>query len=337
MSVTIKMIAEKCGVSRGTVDRVLNHRGRVSEETVKKVNEAVKELGYKPNALGKALALQRKQQKIGVILCSVGNDFYDEMLEGFKASEEENGKYQIEVLYRFMKGYDVDRQIQLMEELEDKVQCLIITAIDDMKIAKKIDQYMDAGIGVFTLNTDISSSKRIAHVGVNVLECGRIACGLIGMLCHGEGKVLIAAGSLSLLEHCNRVLGFCTTMEERYPGIKLAKIIETQDDNEEAYQKTKEFLMDNKDIQAIFIGGGGAEGICRAVKEEKMDSLWIVACDIVPVIRQLMKEKWIQAAIDQQPWMQGYQALNLAVHYLVEGATEPNYIIKNEIKLYENI
>ena len=82
MAVTIKQIAETCGVSRGTVDRVLNHRGRVSEETEKRVKEAVEVLGYKPNSLGKALALQRKGLRIGVILCSVGNEFYDKRIKG---------------------------------------------------------------------------------------------------------------------------------------------------------------------------------------------------------------------------------------------------------------
>lgn len=259
------------------------------------------------------------------------------MIEGLKASEQENSKYHIEVLFRYMKGYDVNKQLRLMEELKDKVQCLILNAIDDMKIARKIDEYMDLGIGVFTLNTDISGSRRISHIGVDVVECGKIACGLIGLLCHGYGKVLIATGSLSLLEHRNRILGFCNTMDERYPGIKLAEIIETQDDSEEAYCKMKEFLERNKEIQAVFIGGGGVTGICQALKEKEMDHIWVVTCDTVPAIKRLMEEQRIQATIGQQPWMQGYQALNLAVHYLVEGAIEPNYIIENEIKLYENI
>lgn len=56
MAVTIRKIAEICGVSRGTVDRVLNNRGRVSQENIDKVNRAIQELGYKPNTLGKTLA-----------------------------------------------------------------------------------------------------------------------------------------------------------------------------------------------------------------------------------------------------------------------------------------
>ena len=46
MAVTIKDIAAAVGVSRGTVDRVINHRGGVSEEVAARVEQAVEEMGY---------------------------------------------------------------------------------------------------------------------------------------------------------------------------------------------------------------------------------------------------------------------------------------------------
>ena len=49
MAVTIKDIAAAVGVSRGTVDRVINHRGGVSEEVAARVEQAVEEMGYFPN------------------------------------------------------------------------------------------------------------------------------------------------------------------------------------------------------------------------------------------------------------------------------------------------
>lgn len=57
---TMKEIAELSGVSRGTVDRVLNHRGIVNAETERKVLEIAKLLDYQPNKAGIALAAQRK-------------------------------------------------------------------------------------------------------------------------------------------------------------------------------------------------------------------------------------------------------------------------------------
>ena len=46
---TIKQIAEMAGVSRGTVDRVLNNRGSVNANTAARVREIAEKLNYKPN------------------------------------------------------------------------------------------------------------------------------------------------------------------------------------------------------------------------------------------------------------------------------------------------
>ena len=68
MSVTIKQIAELANVSRGTVDKVLNGRPGVKEETKQKVLQIAKELNYHPNFLGKALVQSKTPLKIGVVL-----------------------------------------------------------------------------------------------------------------------------------------------------------------------------------------------------------------------------------------------------------------------------
>ena len=50
---TIREIAELAGVSRGTVDRVLNHRGSVNAATAALVNDIAKKLDYKPRRTAK--------------------------------------------------------------------------------------------------------------------------------------------------------------------------------------------------------------------------------------------------------------------------------------------
>ncbi len=79
---TIKDIADLAGVSRGTVDRVLNNRGAVNPKTAEKIMEIVQALNYRPNRAGLALAAQKKKYKIGVILFSEHNPFFDEVMTG---------------------------------------------------------------------------------------------------------------------------------------------------------------------------------------------------------------------------------------------------------------
>lgn len=52
MAITITQIAKLASVSRGTVDRVIHKRGKVSPEIEKKIIQIMKENDYHPNVLG---------------------------------------------------------------------------------------------------------------------------------------------------------------------------------------------------------------------------------------------------------------------------------------------
>ena len=70
-------VAKLAGVSPTTVSRVINKKGYLSEKTIQKVNEAMRELGYKPNNL--ARSLQGKSAKlIGLIFPKISHVFYAE-------------------------------------------------------------------------------------------------------------------------------------------------------------------------------------------------------------------------------------------------------------------
>ncbi len=56
---TVKDIAERAGVSRGTVDRVLHDRGRVADDVKVKVQQAIEALEYKPNLVARSMATQK--------------------------------------------------------------------------------------------------------------------------------------------------------------------------------------------------------------------------------------------------------------------------------------
>lgn len=79
MAVTVIDIAEKSGVSRGTVDRVLNNRGKVSPAKRDAVIKAVKELGYIPNPVARAL-VTGKTGIFGLIVPDLRNYIFAEIL-----------------------------------------------------------------------------------------------------------------------------------------------------------------------------------------------------------------------------------------------------------------
>lgn len=72
-------VAEAAKVSPTTVSRVLNNRGYISEETRKKVNDAIKQLNYYPNEIARSLFIN-KTYIIGLIFPTTSNPFYGQLV-----------------------------------------------------------------------------------------------------------------------------------------------------------------------------------------------------------------------------------------------------------------
>lgn len=78
---SIEDVAQRAAVSTATVSRVLNKPDIVAPETARRVQQAVTELGYRPNMLAKGLTTQRTGV-IGLALPDIFGEFYSELLRG---------------------------------------------------------------------------------------------------------------------------------------------------------------------------------------------------------------------------------------------------------------
>lgn len=78
---TINDVADEAGVSVATVSHVINDTRYVSEELTERVQEAMEELGYHPNALARSLKTE-KTQTIGLIASDISNPFFSTLLRG---------------------------------------------------------------------------------------------------------------------------------------------------------------------------------------------------------------------------------------------------------------
>lgn len=340
MAITIKKIAEISGVSRGTVDRVLNNRGKVKPETDTLVKKIAEQLGYTPNIAGKALAARKKSLVIGVVTASEGNMFFEDVMRGINQAEKELRDYGVKIIVKTMKGYDVSRQLELIEEIQPKINALILNPISDPKILEKINELDSLGICVITMNTDIENSKRMCYVGSNYIKGGETACGMMGILTGGKAKLGIITGSVKILGHNQRITGFKNVLESKYPDIEVVEFADTNDDDIRAYEVTTKMLVNNKSINAIFIVAAGVYGVCRAVMSLGLENnITIVSFDKVDATIEMMERGLIKATICQQPYTQGNKSIHIAFDYLVSGIKpdKEHYIMKNEIKIYENL
>lgn len=338
--VTIKEIAALAGVSRGTVDRVLNNRGSVNEDTAKKVCDIAKTVDYKPNKAGLALAAQKKKLKIGVILFGENNPFFDEVLEGVRSKSLELSAYDCTTIIRQVP-FDIDTQLAAIDEL---VHCgihgLALTPYNAPEIINKINVLADLGIPVVTVNTDVDGSRRIAYVGSDYYQCGRTAGGLMGLFTGGKAKLGIITGSSRILCHTQRIAGFMEIIKDFYPDIELIATVENHDDEFQSYEKTHQLLEMHPEITALFFSAAGVNGGCQAaIQVEKSQHILIVSFDVVPTTRQMLLQGVISATISQHPFKQGSKPLELLFDYLTTGILPENEInyVEAAIKIRENI
>lgn len=338
---TIKEIAELAGVSRGTVDRVLNNRGAVNPATAEKIREIAKALDYRPNRAGLVLAAQKKNLKLGVILFSQNNPFFEDVLKGVKSKADALAEYNCSVLIRQVR-FDVAEQIKAIDELveTDEISGLAIAPCNDEQIREKINELWRKGIPTVTFNTDIENSSRIAYVGSNYTKSGETAAGLMNLLTYGDVHLGVVSGSPKILCHTQRIAGFENRIKKEYPNIHITGTVVNNDDDFESYDQTLELLRRYPQINALFFAAGGVYGGCRAVMTlHREKKITILAFDKVPTTKELVEEGVIAATICQQPRSQGSKPLDILFEYLTTGILpEKEYhYVAVDIRIKENI
>lgn len=338
---TIKEIATLAGVSRGTVDRVLNNRGSVNPATEEKIREIAKALDYKPNRAGLVLAAQKKKIKLGVILLSNENPFFVDVEEGVLEKAEELSGYNCTVIIKHV-SMDVEEQLETMETLveDEEVNGIAMVPYNDERIRDYINELSDRGIPVVTLNTDIENSKRLAYVGSHYTRSGETAAGLMSLFSSPCLNVGIITGSNNILCHTERIAGFINCLKQHKRTFQIIDVIENHDDEFESFEKTSKLLKAHPEINALFFVAGGVYGGCRSITSMGLENkLRVIAFDKVPTTKELVEKGVIAATICQQPKVQGSKPLSILHAYLTTGELpekEYNYVAV-DIRIKENI
>lgn len=103
MTVTIKDIAKKAGVSYATVSRAIGNKYGVKPETREKIEAVARQLGYSPNGIARGL-VNRQTNTIGLILPDISNPFFPMVVRGIEEVARAHG-YSI-----FLCNSDYDAQ-----------------------------------------------------------------------------------------------------------------------------------------------------------------------------------------------------------------------------------
>ena len=133
MAASIKDVAREAGVSIATVSRVLNDIDVVNEETKKKVLEAIKKLGYRPNIVARSLKTHRTRT-VGILVPDISNQIYPEIVRG---AEDVANIYKYNVML-CNSDLDLEKEKEYLRVLKEKM-------VDGVL-------YMSSSLGEETLN-----------------------------------------------------------------------------------------------------------------------------------------------------------------------------------------
>ena len=192
MRATIKMIAERAGVSIGTVDRVLHDRPYVKAEVRERVLQVLEELDYHPNRMASALATSGTPRHLALV--------QPEWEKGYVQDEMEAGVTRFLEEYR---DYNVTLDVRTYAR-EDEAAC---RRLQNGRLARRLnaakgllllDAVLEAVLGLqgFHLILGVLNEGRLIHavavVGLLVVlqNLGQLAPGFVLCgLCHLLGEL----------------------------------------------------------------------------------------------------------------------------------------------------
>lgn len=193
----IKDVAREAGLAVGTVSRVLNNRGYISDDARRKVDEAMKKLNYRPNEVARSLH-RKSTNTIGLIVPHIRHPYFTEMI-----SNLENQAYK--------KGYRIllcnSQSIQEKEkEYIDICTGNQVTGIILCSGSVAVEVFDEINIPVITI-------ERFLDNGTASVECDNRQGGMLA------AEKLIACGCRNLL-HFGNIGGVSMPADMRAEGFK---------------------------------------------------------------------------------------------------------------------
>jgi ABC-type sugar transport system substrate-binding protein/AraC-like DNA-binding protein len=163
---------------------------------------------------------------------------------------------------------------------------------------------------------------RICYVGPDYYQDGWICGDTLGAMLSGRGRVLLtlAHAELQVLEL--RLKGCMSALEERYPGIEIADVIETSFDREEARLRAGQILEKYPTLTGIYVSDGVVPtAVAEAIADSGADGQVRIVChDLIDEnLRCLRRGDGIAAILSQDLFAQGYDSVVHLFNHLSTG------------------
>jgi LacI family transcriptional regulator len=205
-AVSIRDVAERAGVSVGTVSNVLNSPAKVSPKSVERVQAAIVELGYVRNEAARQLRAGRSST-IGLVVLDVRNPFFTDVARG---AEDEASSHALSVILG-NSDENSEREAGYLDLFdEQRVHGVLISPYGD--IGPRLERLRARGTPAVLVDR-ISRDQSVSSVSVDDVAGGRLA--VAHLLDTGRRRIAFAGGPFDIRQVSDRLEGARAALHER--------------------------------------------------------------------------------------------------------------------------
>ena len=343
MSITIKEIAKLAGVSRGTVDRVLNDRGNVAPDISDKILKIAQEHGYKKNVLASRLAM--KEQTIAVVLPDYNeDDFWKLPYQGVNKVKNKLGDYGLLIEYFFyainsVKSYDE----AFLKAIRKKPDGILVAPVFLKETLTYFSMAMQNNIPTVCINSEIDFEGIVSYVGqdsfLNGLTCGR----LFDMQNSDRKKIIVLT-----LGHSNKNASHIQRKidglrQYNYNNLKnyiVDDIVIEDFKNISALEELSEKLLQEKEnIRGVLFTNSRAYHFMNNTdfREKCLSDTTFIGFDLIAQNIGLLENRSIDFLLNQNAEKQGYFGiLSLFNHFVYNKEIQTKQYLPTDIVIKEN-
>lgn len=288
----MSVLAKEAGVGVSTVDRVLNGRAEVREETARRVLEAAERIGfYATPLLRHRLKADLTQRSFAFLLQQKSTPFYKLLGEALQKATDQCAGVRGKAIIEFMDDLTPGAVAETLLRMGKVADGVAVVAADHPNVTAAIDALSLKSVPVVALVSDLTAASRAGYVGLDNRKVGRTAAWFLSNMLPANSTVSIFVGSHRYLcqEACE--IGFRSCLRESAPDFVLIDPVATLESDHYSFEATLDLLRRHPGLAGLYVAGGGIGGVLKAVKEaasaERMPT--IVGHDLTaPTLRGLV-------------------------------------------------
>jgi len=329
----MKEIARLAGVSIGTVDRVLHHRGRVSADNVARINAIVTERGYRPNVFASRLSSGAAVRTISVLVPQPEQDFgYWRLLwNGMERAARELVPLHVAVEIEGFDRHSSEECAQAFENLAKGCQALALAPIHSL-VLRPLVEALPADLPLVFFDTDMECGHAHCFVGQDPWEGGALAGKLLSLTLEpGRPVVLIRFDEDD--EHLfKRSEGFAAYVKASGRQVLVLEQ-KLADPLQRRRADTSLFLAQHPAVGGLFVPNASVGEYALAGLGRR-----VVGYDLIPGNIAALREGRLDFLLSQRPEIMGYEAVRrLSRVLLFREPLPPRIGLPLDVILKENL